>query len=91
MTDIKDHYDRMVEQVYQLADGTSGSHIAGISAVALADAMIDTWIFKAAAERSSIPGEKAPLEIDPEFVGAGCAYGTEHPSGTDGSRCGGCK
>ena len=63
---IKDHYDRMVEQVYQLADGTSGSHIAGISAVALADAMIDTWIFKAAAERSSIPGEKAPLEIDPE-------------------------
>ena len=28
--------------------------------------MIDTWIFKAAAERSSIPGEKAPLEIDPE-------------------------
>lgn len=63
---IKDQYDRMVEQVYQLADGTSGSHIAGISAVALADAMIDTWIFKPAAERSNIPGERVPLEIDPE-------------------------
>lgn len=63
---IKDQYDRMVEQVYQLADGTSGSHIAGISAVALADAMIDTWIFKPAAERSNIPGEKATLEIDQE-------------------------
>lgn len=63
---IKDQYDRMVEQVYQLADGTSGSHIAGISAVALADAMIDTWIFKPAAERSNVPGEKTSLEIDQE-------------------------
>lgn len=42
---IVDNYDRMVEEVYRLADGTSGSHIAGISAVALADAMIETWIF----------------------------------------------
>lgn len=42
---IVDNYDRMVEEVYRVADGTSGSHIAGISAVALADAMIETWIF----------------------------------------------
>ena len=34
--------------------------------MALADAMIDTWIFKPAAERSNIPGEKATLEIDQE-------------------------
>lgn len=63
---ITDHYDKMVEQVYAIANGTSGSHIAGISAVALADAMIDTWIFKSAAERSNAPGEKAPLEIATE-------------------------
>lgn len=42
---ISDQYDKMLEQVYKIANGTSGSHIAGISAVALADAMIDTWIF----------------------------------------------
>lgn len=28
-----------------IAKGKSGSHVAGISAVALADAMIDTWFF----------------------------------------------
>ena len=42
---ITENYERMVEEVYRIADGTSGSHIAGISAVALADAMIQTWIF----------------------------------------------
>ena len=42
---ITDNYERMVEEVYRIADGTSGSHIAGISAVALADAMLETWIF----------------------------------------------
>lgn len=63
---ITDHYDKMVEQVYAIANGTSGSHIAGISAVALADAMIDTWIFKSAAERSNTSGEKVPLEIGTE-------------------------
>ena len=42
---ITDNYDRMVEEVYRVSNGTSGSHIASISAVALADAMIETWIF----------------------------------------------
>lgn len=42
---INDCYTKMTEAVYDMADGTCGSHIAGISAVALADAMIDTWIF----------------------------------------------
>lgn len=63
---ITDCYDKMVEQVYAIANGTSGSHIAGISAVALADAMIDTWIFKSAAERSNATEKKAPLDIDTE-------------------------
>ena len=61
---IKEEYDRMVEQVYALANGTSGSHIAGISAVALADAMIDTWIFRDHPEPET--GTRAPLIINKE-------------------------
>lgn len=43
--DICDKYDQMTEYVYKLSNGKNGSHIAGIAAVALADAMIDTWFF----------------------------------------------
>lgn len=43
---ITDQYEKMVEEIYTAANGTSGAHIAGISAVALADAIIDTWIFR---------------------------------------------
>lgn len=42
---ITDQYEKMVEEIYTAANGASGAHIAGISAVALADAIIDTWIF----------------------------------------------
>ena len=42
---ITDKYDEMMQYVYQISRGKSGSHIAGIAAVALADAIIDTWIF----------------------------------------------
>ena len=34
---ITDQYEKMVEEIYAAANGTSGAHIAGISAVALAD------------------------------------------------------
>lgn len=43
---ITDQYEKIVEEIYAAANGTSGAHIAGISAVALADAIIDTWIFR---------------------------------------------
>lgn len=43
---ITDQYEKMVEEIYAAANGTSGAHIAGISAVSLADAIIDTWIFR---------------------------------------------
>lgn len=39
-------YDEMMQFVYQLSKGKSGSHIAGIAAVALTDAIIDTWLFE---------------------------------------------
>lgn len=51
---ISDEYNRMLEELYQIANGTNGSHIAGISAVALADAMIDTWIFSEAQQEADV-------------------------------------
>lgn len=43
---IADKYDEMLQFVYQLSKGKSGSHISGIAAVALTDAIIDTWFFE---------------------------------------------
>lgn len=42
---IADSYGRMTEEIYRMSGGTSGAHIAGIAAVAIADAMIETWLF----------------------------------------------
>lgn len=39
-------YDEMMQLVYKISKGKSGSHIAGIAAVALTDAIIDTWLFE---------------------------------------------
>ena len=64
---IIENYERMVEKVYQIANGTSGSHIAGISAVALADSMIETWIFSEnEAEACVSDNGKNQLIIAPE-------------------------
>ena len=64
---IIENYERMVEKVYQIANGTSGSHIAGISAVALADSMIETWIFSEnEAETCVSDNGKNQLIIAPE-------------------------
>lgn len=62
---IRDQYARMTEEVYKIANGTSGSHIAGISAVALADAMAEGWIFHPDPNADDVPGAKLPLEIAP--------------------------
>ena len=43
---IIEWYVKMQEFVQSIANGRSGSHVAGVSAVALADAMIDTWFFQ---------------------------------------------
>lgn len=64
---ITDLYDKMVEEVYRVANGTSGSHIAGISAVALADAMIETWIFSEdVPEQRVSENGKQELIVSPE-------------------------
>lgn len=42
---IVELYEEMQDYVRSISEGKNGSHIAGIAAVALADAMIDTWFF----------------------------------------------
>lgn len=63
---IRDEYARMAEEVYKIAGGTNGAHIAGISTVALADAMIEGWIFNPDPAATDAPGAKLPLKIAPE-------------------------
>lgn len=53
---IVNGYGKMAEEVYQLADGANGAHIAGVAAVALADAMVDTWIFSRDPPEGSVSG-----------------------------------
>lgn len=43
---INEKYDEMTQYVYAISEGKSGSHIAGIAAVALADAIVETWLFE---------------------------------------------
>lgn len=43
---IIDQYTYMNEEIYNLANGIDGAHIAYISVVAFTDAVIDTWIFR---------------------------------------------
>ena len=42
---IVEDFERMLAYVRDVSEGKNGSHIAGISAVALADALIDRWFF----------------------------------------------
>jgi len=42
---ICEKYEEMNRFVAGVSNGKSGSHVAGVAAVALADAMIDTWFF----------------------------------------------
>ena len=50
--DIVDAYERMQSYVRAISEGKNGSHIAGISVVALADAMIGSWFFGQTQEES---------------------------------------
>lgn len=63
---IRDQYEQMTEAVSALSDEASGSHIAGVSATALADAMIETWFFMDQGDGEAAGAEgKKPLKIDP--------------------------
>lgn len=57
---IVDAYDALQQFIRGISNGKNGSHISGITAVALADAMIDSWIFRPAED-----GERDALGILP--------------------------
>lgn len=63
---IRQKYDEMLDFVEGIADGKSGSHVAEIAAVALADAMADTWIFKEEDDEKEKEPEEAPAEVEEE-------------------------
>ena len=52
---IVEAYERMQRFVRGISEGKNGSHIAGISAVALADALVDSWIFGAKTDTPHAP------------------------------------
>lgn len=58
---ICEYYDQMQLYVNSIGNGKSGSHVAGIAAVALADAMIDTWFFR----DGYVKQEPVPIGTDP--------------------------
>lgn len=62
---ICDAYEDMQLYIRAISEGKNGSHISGIAAVALADAMIDSWFF---GSRTDTPIQ--PPENIPEFLTA---------------------
>lgn len=66
---ICEWYDKMSAFVNSVSNGKSGSHVAGVAAVALADAMVDTWFFSGDNVENSVDKSadfsegKAKLEI----------------------------
>lgn len=50
---LKQKYEKMLEYVYTKSNGENGSHAASIATVALADLLIDMWIFESTSEERS--------------------------------------
>ena len=61
---ICEKYEEMVKYVSGIANGKSGSHVAGVSAVALADAMIDTWFFAQPVENNVGNSAENNMNVD---------------------------
>lgn len=60
---IVEYYEEMQGYVRGISEGKNGSHIAGISAVALADALIDTWFFSGKWEDSWAAAKQMASDI----------------------------
>lgn len=60
---IVEYYEEMQGYVRGISEGKNGSHIAGISAVALADALIDTWFFGGTWEDSWAAAKRMASDI----------------------------
>lgn len=63
---ICDAYEAMALYIRAISEGKNGSHISGIAAVALADAMIDSWLFEGSPEMTPPSGvpENAPAFLE---------------------------
>ena len=57
---ICDAYEDMQLYIRAISEGKNGSHISGIAAVALADAMIDSWFFGSKTDTPITPPENIP-------------------------------
>lgn len=62
---ICEAYESMQNFIRAVSEGKNGSHISGIAAVALADAMVDSWLFDGTPEIT--PPSDFPNSI-PEFL-----------------------
>ncbi|WP_251315841.1 DUF927 domain-containing protein [Flintibacter muris] len=60
---IVELYEEMQNYVRTVSEGKNGSHIAGIAAVALADALIDTWFFGGEWEVSWASAKQMAVDI----------------------------
>ena len=63
---ICEWYEQMKDYVNDLSDGKSGSHVSAIAAVALADALVEEWIFCAEGQQETPQEKGQSLEVQPE-------------------------
>lgn len=56
---VCEQYGRMKAYVEGFTDGKSGSHVAAVAAVALADALIDDWFFSEERQQDGMEDKKA--------------------------------
>ena len=67
---IREWYARMQDFVKSVGSGKAGSHVASVAVIALADAMVDEWLFHG---RNVLAGDKKQgLSISPDSWGRAC-------------------
>ncbi len=76
---VREWYGRMQDFVKSVGSGKAGSHVASVAVIALADAMIDEWIFKekpapADGHQVTLSEQEASrkLAISPDSWGKAC-------------------
>lgn len=62
---ICEAYEAMTYHIRAISEGKNGSHISGIAAVALADAMVESWFFGGSPEMTPTPEIQENI---PEFL-----------------------
>jgi hypothetical protein len=85
---IRRRFEDIQDAVSKSVKGMGGSHIAGVSAVALADALAEDWLFNPAAEEEPDNGVKRPLRLSDaartRAIAMADAVIKEQPTGREG-------